>query len=246
MKQFRKRWGLANECVSVTFEGGLQSSVAVQERWSWRGELYRVKEVKHSAPLKWAPINGDTNDDVTEDESPETKKTTFLPYKELIADILKLVPQLRENNDFETSLAQVCCTKNLKGITYYCYREEMCLSWLCEQVEKFKHVFQRLNLIHRTILCSGGSLSSYAVGTICDYLDTCMEQKLKAHLGIASTSANNGSNKVQEKPIEEPTENYFVKNKIHNLRGSRKISTPQKSLALASKGTAPLSSFFSK
>ncbi|KHJ46127.1 protein family protein [Trichuris suis] len=171
---------------------------------------------------------------------------TFLPYKELIADLLDAVPQLHENNNLETSLAKVCYTKNRKGTVYYCYSEEMCLSWLCEQVEKFKNAFHRLNLLHRTILCNAGSLNSYAVGTICDYLNTCMEEKLKARLGIHSASAHDDSTEIQEGPIEEPTENYFVKSKTYNLRDSRRISTPQKRLALAAKGTTLLSSFFSK
>uniref|UniRef100_A0A5S6R112 Ribonuclease H2 subunit B n=1 Tax=Trichuris muris TaxID=70415 RepID=A0A5S6R112_TRIMR len=178
---------------------------------------------------------------------PTLEESTYLPYKDLIANLLYGAPQLLDNNDLESSLARVCRTKHRKGVTYYCYEEELCLDWLCEQVEKLKSAFQRHKLLHSTILSNAASLSMYAVDTLCDYLNAYMEEKLKAHLGIASPCRREELNVTpQHQSVVEPTENYFVEKNTYNLRSRRTLSAPQKRLALASKGTALLSSFFSK
>ncbi|KRZ58446.1 Ribonuclease H2 subunit B [Trichinella nativa] len=174
------------------------------------------------------------------------------PFEQMVECLTERCSILEKNELLRSGIDKVCDSFVLPGdnMRVYSFNEVKCVDWLAENVEILKARFIDKKMLHHSILTNEKSLNCYAVDVLSEYLCEKLSNLLRQRYKITSEEKGKLHKVVKHVggEISDPTENYCQSStkKLKSSEQSGNLTTSQKKLAKASKGTASIFNFFKK
>ncbi|KRX26767.1 hypothetical protein T07_8746 [Trichinella nelsoni] len=174
------------------------------------------------------------------------------PFGQMVECLTERCSILEKNELLRSGIDKVCDSFVLPGdnMRVYSFNEVKCVDWLAENVEILKARFIDKKMLHHSILTNEKSLNCYAVDVLSEYLCEKLSNLLRQRYKITSEEKAKVHKVVKHVggEISDPTENYCQSStkKSKSSEQSGNLTTSQKKLAKASKGTASIFNFFKK